>query len=79
MLGALLIVATIVLGILEVAGVLAIGWLWVFAPLWIPLAFTAGVFLLGLLFLFAGLLISRLAGEDKAKKSLDDLMREMGR
>lgn len=60
--GTLLLAATIVLAILQAAGVLSIGWLWVFAPLWIPL-------LLGIALMAAGLIFTTLGAIGIAIKS----------
>ena len=45
-----------VLAALKLAGIVAWGWLWVLAPLWVPLVVVAGVLLVALL---VGLYIGR--------------------
>lgn len=47
----LLITASLILGILELAGVISIGILWILSPIWIPMLLAIAVFLLALLWL----------------------------
>lgn len=44
----LLLLATVLLGVLKTAGLIAISWWWVFSPLWIPVAVFLAVIAVGL-------------------------------
>lgn len=53
---------TIVLVVLKLAGILNIGWLWVFAPIWIPLAFLIMALLFMLIICGACAIIDKIGG-----------------
>lgn len=58
-LGGFGVILFVVFLILKLTGVIAWSWLWVTAPLWLPLAVTLGIFLIILLIgLFAAVIAS---------------------
>lgn len=50
---------TLILAILKMASVIEIDWLWVFAPIWIPLAFAAALLVLIFIVSIVGAICSK--------------------
>lgn len=58
------IVLSLILLILQITGLAEIGWLWVFAPIWIPFVFMG-------LFIIIGLLINRKIRKDIFRNKIE--------